>query len=140
MRDRPTPEELLKGARTVLDRDIAPRLDGERRFAAILISRAMAVAGRAIASDNAPLRAEANRLATILCRKTHSQSGQALYEEVLALNRELVARIRGGYCDTGTERRQVFEHLCEVTRDKLAENNPRYFEQGKSRMTTRTQK
>jgi hypothetical protein len=138
MRDRPTPEELLKGARTVLDRDIAPTLDGERRFAAILISRAMAVAARAMASGNAPLRAEADRLLTILGRTNPAPSGQALHEEVLALNRELVARIRGGYCDAGAERRQVFEHLCQVTRDKLAESNPRYFEQGKSPKTKET--
>jgi hypothetical protein len=132
MRDRPTPEELLKGARAVLERDITPNLKGGQRFAAILISRAMAVAARALANGDESLRVEADRLADILHSEKSEKSGQALHTEVSAINRQLVERIRSGEFDAGAHRRQLFDHLCQVTRDKLAESNPKYFEQGTS--------
>jgi len=133
MRDRPTPEELLKGARAVLDRDIAPSLEGGRRFAAILVSRAMAVAGRAIVNGDAPLRAEARRLAALLDQQlTADLEPETLSAALMNLNRLLADRIRKGGFDAGAARQRVFDHLCQVTRDKLAESNPKYFEQGKA--------
>ncbi len=133
MRDRPTPEELLKGARAVLDRDITPSLEGGRRFAAILVSRAMAVAGRAIANGDAPLRAEARRLATLLDHRLAADlEPETLPATLMDLSRLLAERIRKGEFDAGAARQQLFDHLRQVTRDKLAESNPKYFEQGKA--------
>ena len=133
MRDRPAPEELLKGARAVLDRDIAPSLEGQRRFAAILVSRAMGVAGRAIANGDAPLRAEARRLAALLDHRLAAElAPEALSVALMDLNRLVADRIRKGGFDAGADRQRVFDHLRQVTRDKLAESNPRYFEQGKA--------
>lgn len=133
MHDRPTPQELLKGARAVLERDITPSLAGERRFAAILVSRAMAVAARAIAIGDAPLRAEARRLATLLERPSVADPQPERLPAVLEdLNRELALRIRMGEFDAGSARVCLFDHLRLVARDKLAQNNPKYLEQGKT--------
>ncbi len=133
MRDRPTPEELLKGARAVLDRDITPTLEGRRRFAAILVSRAMAVAGRAIANADAPLRAEARSLAALLEQElTANLEPEAVAATLMNLNRLLADRIRTGRFDAGADRQRLFDHLRRVTLDKLAESNPKYFEQGKA--------
>ena len=132
MRDRPTPEELLHGARIVLDRDITPSLAGPQRFAAMLISRAMAVAGRAIVNGDGPLYAEAQRLQALVdIRPAARPNPETLSAVLLERNRLLVHLIRSGAFDTGVARRQLFEHLSQVTRDKLSENNPRYFELSK---------
>ncbi len=133
MRDRPTPEELLQGARAVLDRDIAPALQGRARFAAILVSRAMSVAARAIANGDAPLRAEAQRLAALLGRPSAAAlAPQALPAAVADLNRELTQRIRKGEFDSGDAGRRLYDHLRQVTMDKLSESNPRYLEKDKA--------
>jgi len=132
MRDRPTPEELLHGARVVLDRDITPSLAGPQRFAAMLISRALAVAGRAIANGDGPLYAEAQRLQALVAPQPAPEpSAATLSGALLERNRLLVQKIRSGAFDAGVARQQLFEHLRQVTRDKLSENNPRYFELAK---------
>lgn len=126
MRDRPYPQELLAGALVVLERDIAPTLDGSRRFAAILVARAVAVAARAFASGDRTLRAELQRLAALLDRplNTHCDADE-LHRQALALNTALVRQIRLGGFDAGQARRRLFDHLCQVSRDKLAETNPK---------------
>jgi hypothetical protein len=132
MRDRPTPEELLQGARAVLDRDIAPLLQGRARFAAILVSRAMSVAARAIANGDAPLRAEAQRLAALLgWPPITALAPQALPVVVQDLNRVLTQRIRKGDFDGGNSGQHLFDHLRQVTLDKLSESNPKYLEKDK---------
>lgn len=132
MRDRPTPEELLHGARIVLDRDITPSLAGPQRFAAMLISRAMAVAGRAIANGDGPLLAEAQRLQALVdVRPAAETNPETLSGVLLERNRLLVQQIRSGAFDAGLARQQLFEHLRQVTRVKLSENNPRYFDLAK---------
>ncbi|MDP1693675.1 MAG: DUF6285 domain-containing protein [Burkholderiaceae bacterium] len=133
MRDRPTPEELLQGARAVLDRDIAPSLQGRARFAAILVSRAMSVAARAIANGDAPLRAEAQRLAALLGRPPAAAlAPQTLPVAVEDLNRVLTQRIRKGDFDSGNAGQRLFDHLRQVTLDKLSESNPKYLEKDKA--------
>lgn len=133
MRDRPTPEELLQGARALLDRDIAPSLQGSARFSAILVSRAMGVAARALANGDVALRAGAQRLVALLGQPAPADPvPQALPVLLEHLNRLLVQRIRAGHFDDGRARQQLFEHLRQVTMDKLAESNPKYFEGDKA--------
>lgn len=133
MRDRPAPEELLQGARAVLDRDIAPCLQGRARFAAIMVSRAMSVAARAIANGDAPLRAEAQRLAALLGRSPITAlAPPALSVVVQDLNRVLTQRIRSGDFDGGDTGQRLYDHLRQVTLDKLSESNPKYFEKDKT--------
>lgn len=133
MRDRPTPEELLHGARALLDRDIAPSLQGSARFSAILVSRAMGVAARALANGDVALRAEAQRLAALLEQPAPAEPAPQVLPALLEhLNRLLVQRIRAGRFDDGRARQQLFEHLRQVTMDKLAESNPKYLEWDKA--------
>jgi len=92
----------------------------------------MAVAARAMANGNEALWAEARRLAALLGRPMRVElEHRALQTELINLNRLLVARIREGEFDSGAAREQLFNHLYQVTLDKLAESNPKYFDQGR---------
>lgn len=92
----------------------------------------MAVAARAMANGDKPLRTEACRLAALLGRpESVEQEHEALQAELINLNRLLVARIRKGEFDTGDARQRLFDHLHQVTADKLAECNPKYLDKNR---------
>lgn len=56
MRDRPDATELLAEARRLLLRELAPSLDGDKRYQALMIANAMGIAEREISIE--PARCE----------------------------------------------------------------------------------
>ena len=120
MRERPTGGELLILARTLLREELMPLLPEERRYDALMVANAMAIAARQIAFGDAPERREEQDLAHLL-GETVAGDGAALGD----LHRRLGAEIRRGAFDPGTPRHAaVHAFLLEVTVQNLRESAP----------------
>ncbi len=129
MRDRPTGEELLTIARKVLREELMPLLPEERRYDALMVANAMAIAARQIAFGDAPERRERQNLAGLLGETVEGNAATEVSEAVGDLTRRLGAGIRSGAFDPGTPRHDaVHSFLLDVTVQKLRESAPKYLE------------
>jgi len=116
MRDRPSLEALLEAARQTLRDDLAPTLEGDARYRALMAANAIAIALRQMAAGDAPQREEAARLRDLL-----GEDG-----DLETLNDALAQAIREGRFAPGDSAHDAcFAHLLETTRAKLAESNPK---------------
>ena len=90
MRDRPDAEALIAECRRVLQEELAPNLQGEARFKALMIANALGMAGRELAapSDQADDEAAARLVAAL---RRGEGSGSA--ETYTALKRDVAARV-----------------------------------------------
>lgn len=116
--DRPTVTELVEAVREFLADQVAPNVDGQLAFHARVAANALTTVARTLQEGDAMDRAERERLAHLL-----RHDG-----ELVALNRELAAKIRAGAMDA--QRAAVVDHLRRTCRDKLALFNPRYLTLG----------
>lgn len=123
MRDEPTGEQLLASAEALLRERLLPSLQGSQKTDALMIARAMAIAARQLHNGERAEQEELESLHGLV--GTLDEPASALRTRLLAANRQLCTRIRSGQVDDGEARRQVFAHLQRVTRQKLAESNPR---------------
>ncbi len=129
MRERPTGGELLTIARKVLREELMPLLPEERRYDALMVANAMAIAARQIAFGDAPERRERQDLAGLLGETVERDGVMAVSEAVGDLTRRLSAEIRSGEFDPGTPRHDaVHMFLLDVTVQKLLESAPKYLE------------
>lgn len=126
MQDRPTAAELLAAVRAFLEDDLLPQLEGRRRFHALVAANVLGIVEREMAQDEAHLRAEHARLATLLGAPAHEGTLAALRDAVRALDVRLAERIRAGDADAGPFADAVRAHLRATTLEKLAVANPRY--------------
>jgi hypothetical protein len=53
-----------------------------------------------------------------------------LRDQLQQANRQLGRLIRSGGADAGESRTQIAQHLLEVARQRVAESNPRYLQDG----------
>ena len=129
MRNRPGAADLLRAAENTLRRDIVPNLPPDSRFAGLMVANAIGIAAREITMGDAPLYREWEGLVALFGETPpRPEDRDALCAELTALNRRLVADIRSGAFDADAPRRDALRsHLMEVTRAKLAEDNPRYL-------------
>jgi hypothetical protein len=129
MRDHPTGEELLIIARTVLREELMPLLPDERRYDALMVANAMAIAARQIAFGDAPERRERQSLAGLLGEPVDGDGAMAGSAAVGDLTRRLSAEIRGGAFDPSTPRHgAAHSFLLDVTVQKLRESAPKTLE------------
>ena len=129
MREHPTGEELLRIARKVLREELMPLLPEERRYDALMVANAMAIAARQIAFGDAPERREWQDLARLLGAPVEGDASTAVSEPVGDLYCRLSAEIRGGEFDPGTPRHHAVQSfLLDVTVQKLRESAPKILE------------
>jgi len=130
MRERPSATELLEVARETLLDEVLDALPGERRYAALMIANAIAIAARETAAGQKPLERELARLCSIYREPTPPVSSRDVLErEILAHNLRLAYDIRAGRFERqDSERQTVWAHLLETARTKLRESNPRYLQ------------
>ena len=129
MRERPTGEELLIIARKVLREDLMPLLPEERRYDALMVANAMAIAARQISFGDAPERREWQDLADLLGETVQENGATAMSDALGDLYRRLGAKIRNGEFDPGTPLHDsVHAFLLDVTVQKLRESAPRILE------------
>ena len=128
MRERPTGEELLIIARKVLREELMPLLPEERRYDALMIANAMAIAARQIAFGDTPERREWQDLADLLGEAVKEDSATAVSDALGDLYRTLGAKIRSGEVDPGMPSHDaVHAFLLDVTVQKLRESAPNYL-------------
>ena len=126
MRERPTGGELLTIARKVLREELMPLLPEERRYDALMVANAMAIAARQFSFGDAPERRERQNLAGLLDETVDGAT--AVSEAVGDLYRALSAEIRSGAFDPGTPRHDAAcKFLLDVTVQKLRESAPNYL-------------
>ena len=120
MRDRPDTADLLKIARQVLRNDLTDLLPTEKRYQALMVSNAIAIAGRQLGVGG-----ETERRELVVLRDLLGVDGQS--ED---LYRELSARIRDGTYAAGTpDHARARAFLETITRRRVSESNPRALDQ-----------
>ena len=90
MRDRPDAEALIAECRRVLQEELAPSLQGEARFKALMIANALGMAGRELAAPPAETDGEA---AAHLVTALRGGEGHGSAETYAALKRDVEARV-----------------------------------------------
>ncbi len=131
MQDQPDAKELLRAVRSFIERELIPTISDPRlRFRSLVAVNVLAIVGRELGEGTAPLRIEWERLAILLNRPGDKmpESDDALREAVLALNRELAARIRSGELDEDPLYSAALQHAEAMVIEKLRVANPRYLE------------
>lgn len=121
MKVEPSARELLEVARAALLDDLVPSLPESKRYAALMVANALAIAGRDLDSP-ASAAAEIARIAGLVpdwnppaCEETALREGTA----------RLAALVREGRFDEGEARARILEHLRETVRARLAVSSPR---------------
>lgn len=112
MGEEPGGADLLAIARKVLRRELIGLLPAERRYDALMVANAMAIAGRRMAAGGEPEARELDRLGRLLGRDGTLDD----------LNRDLARTIRRGEC---ADPEEVYRHLLETTLNNVRESNPK---------------
>jgi hypothetical protein len=99
MNTGPDAAELLRVARKLLREDLMEAVPSERRYEALMVANAMAIAARELAAGDADLREELAMLTELYGEKIVAESGSGPEEKVAALNRRLAKDIRNGEMD-----------------------------------------
>ena len=120
MRDRPDTADLLEIAHQVLRNDLTDLLPTEKRYQALMVSHAIAIAGRQL-----EVGGETERRELVVLRDLLGVDGQS--ED---LYRELSARIRdGSYAAGKPDHARARAFLEIITRRRVGESNPRALDQ-----------
>lgn len=132
MRDNPTGAQLLESAEALLRAQLLPTLPAEQRQNALMIARAMGIAARQLQAGEHAEREELAALQTLLqgAESPAQPGGEALRAQLVETNRKLCRLIRQAGADSGDAHAQVFRHLEQVARQRVAESNPRYLQRG----------
>jgi hypothetical protein len=99
MNTGPDAAELLRVARKLLREDLMEAVPSERRYEALMVANAMAIAARELAAGDADLREELAMLTELYGEKIVAESGSDPEEKVAALNGRLAKDIRDGEMD-----------------------------------------
>ncbi len=139
MRDHPETVHLLASARRALLEQVVPGLEGEAQSAALMLARVFSVVTTRLSTDAQALAAiergeETDELAALVgllgedpaaARLAHGGSCAA----TAYLSRQLAVAIRrGDYDPPGREHDALARFLVQITRAKVAENNPKALE------------
>ncbi|SEJ77153.1 hypothetical protein SAMN05216201_11766 [Pseudomonas linyingensis] len=132
MRDYPTGAQLLESAEALLRAQLLPALPAEQKQNALMIAKAMGIAARQLQTGEQAEREELAALQTLLqiAAGLAQPGAEALRAQLVEANRQLGRLIRQGGADAGDTHAQVFRHLEQVARQKVAESNPRYLQRG----------
>ena len=136
MRDHPDTAHLLASARRALLEQVVPALEGEAHSTALMLARVFSVLAARLAVDTRALAAiesgeETGELTALagLLGETPSAARLACggtNAAIASLSRQLAAAIRRGSFDPpGPEHDALLRFLLEITRAKVAENNPK---------------
>jgi hypothetical protein len=124
MSDRPNGAELLKIARDALTRELAAELPENRRYLALMIANAMAIAARELVLGDGADRAELTSL-RMLFEDRGLDTSEDVADRLEALNRRLCAEIRTGKFDGGADEARLRDHLRRSAEARVAISNPK---------------
>ena len=118
--NRPSGAELVAAVREFLEKEVAPQLKGATAFQMRIAGNVLAIVERELTQKGA---AEATEAAGLIALLGEEAAGE---QNIGALERRLVERIRAGDFDTPDARRELLVHLKASTAAKLAIDNPKY--------------
>jgi hypothetical protein len=124
MTDRPNGAELLKIAREALTRELASEFPEARRYLALMIANAMAIAARELELGDGADRAELTSL-RMLFREPGPDTSEDVADRLEALNRRLCAEIRAGKFTRGEAEARLRDHLRRSAEARVAISNPK---------------
>ncbi|MGH6952877.1 MAG: DUF6285 domain-containing protein, partial [Alphaproteobacteria bacterium] len=121
---------LLDAAREALVENLLPHVPEVMRAEALMVARAIEIAGREIEAGERPLRAEHRRLAALYGEdEREGLDHERLERALLRLNHVLAADIRRGAFDADDARaRALLAHLVATALDRVRETNPKWLE------------
>jgi Domain of unknown function (DUF6285) len=124
MQDRPTTNELSDAVKEFLEQEILPTIsDARLKFRLLVAMNALNMISREVNLEESNLLTEFSSLKSLLGQDVPSpESFSSLKTLTRELNTELSSRIR-----LGNVPENVFAHLEDVTRAKLAVTNPAYL-------------
>jgi hypothetical protein len=125
MQDRPTAEELLQAARDFCENDLLPNLTGRVQFHTRVLLNVLGILQREWEGEEAAVRAEYDRLRSLLELDEPPLSFADLRRKVRAANAELAEKIRAGALDDRFD--ETLDALRATTREKLEIANPNWF-------------
>lgn len=126
MRDKPSPDDLLKIAEETFRQEILPALSADKKYTALMIANAMRIAARQIECDEKNIaqnnKSEITSLSKLLNVTIDTNSPEAL----LNLNKQFAVAIRAGYFAPDKDaHNQARQHLTIAVQNRLAEVNPK---------------
>ena len=124
MTDRPSGAELLKAAREALTRDLVSELPEGKRYLALMIANAMAIAARELELGDGADRAELTSL-RIMFEDRGPDTSEDIADRLEALNRRLCAEIRAGKFSGGADEARLRDHLRRSAEARVAISNPK---------------
>ncbi len=127
MQDRPTIEELLQEVERFLQEEAAPRLEGPRRFHAIVAANALRIVRRELAMGEKHLREEWEALDALLGREPMPEGMEAARQALQRRLAELCRRIRSGEAEA-LDAARLRQFLWLLTRHKLEVNDPGWLQ------------
>ncbi len=116
MRDRPDAARLLEQARATLLSELLEALPGDKRYTALMVANALAIAQREIAGGEMASQGESDSLRALLS----GQDG----EELGVLEQRLATEIRAGRHDGNDA---VHQSLLESCVRRLRITNPKHL-------------
>jgi hypothetical protein len=120
--------DLVETARAVLLRDLVPALPGERRYPALMVANAMAIAAREHRLGPGAARDEAARLAQLLAmigRPPPRSERATECGDLPALRDAVRSAIRAGEFDAPERARALTTGLAHTAHDRVAISNPK---------------
>ena len=124
MTDRPSGAELLKAAREALTRDLVSELPEGKRYLALMIANAMAIAARELELGDGADRAELTSL-RMLFEDRAPDTSEGVSARLEAWNRRLCAEIRAGKFSGGADEARLRDHLRRSAEARVAISNPK---------------
>ena len=123
MHDVPDAAQLLATARETLVHDVLPAVPADRRYTALMIANALAIAAREMRLGPAAIRREIERLRPLAAQQVAPSAPAA--DDVDALRRIVAAAIRSGRFDDDVHADALTEALLAIAVDRLAISNPK---------------
>lgn len=125
--EAPDARELLAMARETLMDEVLPALDGDRRYAALMIANAMAIALRELAPTDADLADEVASLRGLYEGPQAAPADEPTAQTLARLEARLARDLRDGVLDGGPQY-AVRRWLRARIEARLAVSNPRALE------------
>lgn len=125
--DQPDGTMLLEEARRTLLEALLPLLPSDRRYEALMVANAMAIAGREAGQAGEAVRALLGDLAVLTGRTVDAGLSETEHAGLFAeLEQGLARQIRGGgYDASGPQRDAVRRYLRRATMARLKISNPK---------------
>ncbi len=124
MSDRPTGLELLYTARDALLSELADALPENRRYVALMIANALAIAARDLEHGAGAAEAELRSLRRLF-QDPEPVSSDEVAARLAAFNRRLCTEIRQGRFSGGANEVLLRDHLRRSVEARVAVSNPK---------------